>query len=386
MNFEFATASRIIFGNGKMSVVAPMAAEMGRSALIITGRRSERAAPLVASMHKAGLQTMSFRIPREPTISMISEGVVLASQKGCDIIIGLGGGSVIDAAKAIAVLLSNTGEIMQYLEVIGEGKLLTEPSIQCIVLPTTAGTGAEVTSNSVLTSPENNVKVSLRHPTMLPDLVVIDPELTHSMPPALTAATGLDALTQLLESFVSLRSNPLTDALCCDGMKRVARSLPRAYQLGSDGTAREDMALASLFSGLALANAKLGAVHGFAGPIGGMFDAPHGVICARLLPFVMEANIRALKDKGDRQFLTRYDHVAQILTGKIEARAEDGLQWVQDFCTNLDIPRLSTFGIVEEHFSEIVVRAKKASSIKGNPVSLTDQELRTILHKAIKTA
>ena len=383
MRFEFATASRIIFGQGTVKEVAPLASEMGNCILLVTGRNVERAIPLFESLNKTGMKTFIFSVSSEPTIKLIIEGVQTARQNACEVVIGMGGGSAIDTAKAIAVLMTNSGDIMDYLEVIGRGKNLTYAPAPCIAIPTTAGTGAEVTRNSVLTSPEHKVKVSLRSPMMLPDLAVVDPELTYSMPPSITASTGLDALTQILESFVSVKSNPLTDAICLDGLKRAARSLRQAFEDGSDTAARENMAIVSLFGGLALANSKLGAVHGFAGPMGAMFPAPHGVICARMLPFVMEVNIRALQRHSSEQFLLRYDEVAKVLTGNSYARAEDGTGWILDLCETLDVPVLSNFGITEDHFTELVARSKKASSMKGNPVKLTDEELTEILGKAV---
>lgn len=382
MRFEFATAARIIFGKGTVREAAPLASELGNCVLVVTGRNIERAEPLLESLNKAGLQVVTFRVSEEPTIQLTIEGVKLARHSSCDVVIGMGGGSVIDAAKAIAALLSNSGDIMDYLEVIGRGQPLTQAPTPCIALPTTAGSGAEVTRNSVLKSLEHKVKVSLRSPLMLPDIAIIDPELTYSMPPSLTASTGLDALTQILESFVSLKSNPLIDAVCRAGLKRAARSLPRAFTDGHDTNAREDMAMVSLFGGLALANSKLGAVHGIAGPMGGMFTAPHGAICARLLPFVMEVNVRALKRQDSLQFIRRYDEVAQIFTGNFKAKAQDGIAWIHDLCDSFDVPALTAFGITENHFSELVAKSKKASSMQGNPVNLSDEELTEILKKA----
>ena len=231
--------------------------------------------------------------------------------------IGLGGGSAIDAAKAIAALAANGGDPLDYLEVVGRGRSLTQPSLPCIAIPTTAGTGAEVTRNAVLASPEHGIKASLRSATMLPRLALVDPELTYSLPAAVTASTGLDALTQLIEPFTSSKANPLTDALCREGMMRAARSLRTAYEDGRDAAAREDMALASLFGGLALANAGLGVVHGFAGPVGGTFHAPHGAVCAAFLPHVMAVNARALRTRQPGSAaLARYDEIARILTGQ----------------------------------------------------------------------
>jgi len=269
------------------------------------------------------------------------------------------------------------------LEVIGKGKPLSQQPAPCIAIPTTAGTGAEVTKNAVLTSSDQKVKVSLRSPTMIPYLALVDPELTYSMPPTLTAATGLDALTQLLESYVTVKANPLTDALCLEGLKRAARSLEKAYKDGDNISAREDMAIASLFGGLVLANSGLGAVHGMAAPMGGMFPVPHGVACARLLPFVMEVNIKALLRKGAQEYLLRYDHMAQVLTGKTDAKAKDGIAWVGRLCASFDLPRLSDFNIMESSFQEIISRSKKAGSMKGNPVLLNDMDLMEILQKAV---
>ena len=384
MRFEFATASRIIFGKGTLKEVPPLAAEMGTCALLVTGRNVERANPLLELLNETGMKNFIFSVSGEPTTKLIVEGVQAARRNACEVVICMGGGSAIDAGKAIAALLTDSGDIMDYLEVIGRGRNLASAPAPCIAIPTTAGTGAEVTKNSVLTSPEHKVKVSLRSPMMLPDLAVVDPELTYSMPPSITASTGLDALTQILESFVSVKSNPLTDTICLDGLKRAARSLQQACEDGSNAVARENMAIVSLYGGLALANSKLGAVHGFAGPMGAMFPAPHGVICARLLPFVMEVNVRVLRRLSSQQLLIRYEEVAKVLTGKSDARAEDGTAWIRDLCGTLDVPALSNFGITEDHFPELVAGSKKASSMKGNPAKLTDEELTEILRKAVK--
>jgi alcohol dehydrogenase class IV len=384
MQFEFATATRILFGPGTFQEIAPLAAEMGRRGLVITGRSVERAGPLLDELSKRGVGCVRFSVEGEPTTDVALAGVERARDAGCDFVVGVGGGSVIDTGKAIAALMTNRGELLDYLEVIGRGKPLTHTPAPHIAVPTTAGTGSEVTRNAVLASPEHRVKVSLRSPSMLPRLAVVDPELTYSMPPAVTASTGLDALTQVLEPYVSIQANPMTDAICREGMWRAARSLRRAYQDGSDAEAREDMALVSLFGGLALANAKLGAVHGFAGPMGGLFHAPHGTICARLLPSVMEANVRALQARmPDSPSLARYDEVAQLLTGENTARASDGVSWVQDLCQALDVPPLSDFGLTEGDFPTVVEKAGKASSMKGNPIVLTDEELTQILREAV---
>jgi len=313
MRFEFATATRIIFGPGTLREVGPIAAQMGSRALVVTGRTRARATPLLDALTAQGIDIVTFSVAGEPTTEVARLGTQRAREADCDMIIGFGGGSVLDTAKAISALLTNGGVPLDYLEVIGRGQPLTRPSAPCIAIPTTAGTGAEVTRNAVLASPEHRVKVSLRSPLMLPRLALVDPELTHTLPPEITASTGLDALTQVMEPYVSKRANPLTDALCREGMRRAARSLRRAYGQGDDAAAREDMALTSLFGGLALANAKLGAVHGFAGPMGGMFPAPHGAICGRLLPHVMAVNVRALQERlPGSEALRRYDEIARM--------------------------------------------------------------------------
>ena len=384
MSFEFATATRIIFGAGKLAEVGSLAAEMGSRALVVTGKSAYRAAPLLQLLADDGVQAKTFAVPGEPTIVLAQEGVRLARESGCDMVIGFGGGSALDAGKAIAALMTNDGDPLDYLEVIGAGQSLQQPPAHYIAIPTTAGTGAEVTRNAVLASPEHRVKVSLRSPLMLPRLALVDPELTHSMPPAITASTGMDALTQCIEPYLSNHANPLTDALCREGIQRAARSLRRAYEQGDDPTAREDMALASLCGGLALANAKLGAVHGFAGPLGGMFDAPHGAICARLLPFVMEANLKALKQRAPHSpMLPRFDDVAQWLTGSPAATAQDGVNWLHDLSAALDIPPLSDYDVTAADFDALIEKAGRSSSMKGNPIPLTPDELQAILAQAV---
>jgi alcohol dehydrogenase class IV len=241
-----------------------------------------------------------------------------------------------------------------------------------------------VTRNSVLASPEHRQKVSLRSPLLLPRIALVDPELTYSLPAAVTASTGLDALTQLLEPFVSIRSNPLTDSLCREGMVLAARSLRKAYERGGDTQAREDMSLASLFGGMALANAGLGGVHGFAGVLGGMFHAPHGAICARLLPLVMEENIRALREREpDNPILKRYQEVARLLTGNPRASAEDGIAWVDELIKDLHVPALGMYGMSQADVPDIVEKASGASSMKANPIKLTREELNHIITQAI---
>ena len=384
MRFEFGTVTRIAFGPGTVREVAPAARELGQRALLVTGRSQARAAPLLAQLKEAGIACCGCVVHDEPTVDLVRRAVEFARKERCDLVIALGGGSALDAGKAIAALLTNGGDLMDYLEVIGQARPLTQPSAPFIAVPTTAGTGTEVTRNAVLASPEHRVKVSMRSPLMLARLAVIDPELTYGLPPEVTARTGLDALTQLIEPYVSTRANPLTDGFCLEGMKRVSRSLRRACREGDDPAARQDMAAAALLSGLALANAGLGVVHGLAGPIGGMFPAPHGAVCAALLPGGMETNIHALRERAPQSdVLHRYDEIGRVLTGRPDARAEDGVAWAKQVCRELAIPPLRSHGIGEPDFPMLVAKASQASSMKANPIALTAEELRTVLDSAL---
>jgi alcohol dehydrogenase class IV len=223
----------------------------------------------------------------------------------------------------------------------------------------------------------------LRSPLMLPQVALVDPELTYDLPPRVTATTGLDALTQLIEPYFSARANPLADAFCVEGIRRVGGALGRAYHDGTDRKARHDMALASLFGGLALANAGLGIVHGFAAVLGGSSKAPHGALCAALLPHGMAANVDALRARAPQHpALERYAAIARLLTGRNQASAEDGIEWVHALCAELNVPSLGTWGIAEADFPGLVEKAARASSMQANPLALTDEELLAVLSAA----
>jgi alcohol dehydrogenase class IV len=382
--FEFATATRIIFGAGAIRKIGEIAKNYGQRALVVTGKNQSRANRLRTELEKAGVGSALFSVSGEPSIATVEQGVKHAKEQGCDLVVAFGGGSAIDSGKAIAAMLTNEGELLDYLEVVGRGKPLAKPSAAFIAVPTTAGTGSEVTRNAVLASPEHKLKASLRSPLMLPRVAVVDPELTHDLPAEITASTGLDALTQVIEPYVCARANPLTDSLCVEGIRRATRSLQKVFENGQDAAAREDMAVASLFGGFALANAGLGAVHGFAGPIGGMFAAPHGAICAALLAPVMAANIQALEQRAPgHPTLGRYEQIAGIMDNKQTARAADGVEWVRRLVSDLRAPALRAYGITEKDVPEIVEKAMQASSMKANPIVLTAAELEDVLKSAI---
>jgi len=351
--------------------------------MVITGRNPDRARTLTTALTESGVESVVFPLAGEPTVENVAKAADQARSAACEVFIGLGGGSAMDGAKAAAVLAANPGDPFDYLEVIGRGRVPAGGSLPCVAIPTTAGSGAEVTRNAVLTSPQHHLKVSLRCASMLPRVALVDPQLTLDLPPDLTASTGLDALTQLIEPYVSSRANPITDGFCLDGIRRVARSLEKAYSNPNDLKAREEMALASLLGGMSLSNSGLGAVHGFAGPIGGAFPAPHGAVCAALLPWVMEANIHALRLRAPNHVgLSRYRYVSRVLTGKEDATSDTGLAWIRSFIGQCGLPRLRDLGVRHEHFSGLIEKAVLSSSMKSNPIALTAVELRTILDRA----
>lgn len=384
LQFEFATASRVLFGPGRFAEIGKLAAELGHKAFVANGMDIDHQSALSERLKATGVLAIFFNVTGEPTVASIQNGLEQARGFNPDLVIGFGGGSAIDTGKAIAVLQTNPGDPLDYLEVIGRGQSLRQPPLPMIAIPTTAGTGSEVTRNAVLGVPEQKVKVSLRSPLMLPRIALVDPELAYDLPPEITASTGFDALTQVIEPFVCNLPSPLVDALCRDGIRRAARSLVRAVEDGHDACARTDMALVSLFGGLALANARLGAVHGLAGVLGGMYNAPHGAVCARLLEPVMAANIEVLRLRGNGdEILDRYREIACLLTGRRRAIPEDGSIWVNKLNRRLKIPGLQKYGIQPADFSEIIEKAQRASSTRGNPVVLEKQDLAKILEMAL---
>src|ERR1700761_8542320 len=340
-DFEFSTASRIVVGPGRAAELPELVAGLGTRVLVFTGASPARHEQLLKSLHTP---LAVFPVSGEPTIEMARVGAAAARDHGADVVTAIGGGSVIDLAKAVAMLAGNGGDPLDYLEVVGSGQPIIQPSAPCVAVPTTAGTGAEVTANAVLASPAHQLKASLRSPLMIPRVALVDPQLTLSCPPEVTAASGLDALTQCLEPFVSVQANPLTDGLAREGLRQAARGLRAAFDDGSNLTARTEMAICSLLGGISLANAKLGAVHGLAGVIGGRADVPHGLACAALLAPGMQANIRALRLSG-RPSARRYTEVARLLTGNRSASVDDGVAWIRETAAVLGVPPLAAFGL-----------------------------------------
>jgi alcohol dehydrogenase class IV len=386
---ELAAPVRLVFGAGVAARAGTLARELGGHALLVTGRGGARAGAVTAALDAAGVRATLFTVAGEPTVDDARAGTAAARAAGCDLVIGLGGGSALDAAKAIAALLGNGGDPLDYLEVVGRGQPLTRASIPLIAIPTTAGTGSEVTKNAVLASPAHGVKASLRSPLMLPRMALVDPELLMGLPAAVLASSGIDALSQLIEPFISTRATPLTDELAREGIRLSAGALRRAHAAARVGSElapadREALARASLFGGLCLANAGLGAVHGFAAPLGGMFSAPHGAVCAALLPAVLRVNARALAARDDATpalatpALVRLREVAALVTGRADATIDDGIAWIADLRAALEIPGLAHHGLTPARIPELVAKARAASSMKSNPLVLTDEELTEI--------
>lgn len=378
-SFDLALPGRISFGAGRSAELTQVVARLGSRVLVVTGGNPERVAGLVDPVRAGASALVGVCVPDEPSVSDARTAVAAGREVEADVVLAIGGGSPIDLAKAVAMLLANGGDPLDYIEVVGQGHPITRPSLPLVAVPTTSGTGAEVTANAVLAVPEHGVKASLRHPSMLPRHAIVDPVLTLGCPPAVTAAAGMDALTQCLEPYVSRRANPVTDAWARAGLAAASRGLRAAYADGSDLSARTEMSLCSLLGGLSLANAKLGAVHGFAGVIGGLSAAPHGAICAALLAPVCRANLA----RADAALGERFTEVARVLTGHSSASAEDGLAWIEATRELLDVPGLSAYGLGPDQAAEIVAKSARASSMQGNPVVLSEDELARVYAAAL---
>jgi alcohol dehydrogenase class IV len=381
--FEFFGPGRIVFGRGKFAQVGELAAGLGKSPMVVYNGR-DAIDRLTAMLPKAIVR----RQRGEPTVVQIDEALGEARRAGCDCVIGLGGGSAIDAAKAVAALLSNGGSPVDYMEVVGKGQKIAKPSAPWMAIPTTAGTGAEATRNAVIGLPEKKFKASIRSELMLPRIALVDAELGVGVSPEVTASSGMDALCQVIESYTSIGTNEMTDVLALCGIEHGARTLPVAFHDGKNIVARECMALTALLSGITLTSAGLGAVHGFAAPIGANFPVPHGTVCAALLPHVVATNVRALRAKNETRGLKRYADVGRRLPelGRVDDRtAMDGcVRFLFDLVRELKIPPLKDFGMSEASVKEMVGLARKASSMKFNPVVLTDDELSNALLAAIE--
>ena len=377
--FDLALPRRVLVGPGRAAELAGLLPGLGRRVLLCTGRDPSRHLDLLGGGDPVAVRPVA----HEPTVDDVRTATQQARAAGADVVVAIGGGSVLDMGKAVAILLGNATDPLDHLEVVGRGLPVERPAVPYVAVPTTAGTGAEATANATLRSPQHGIKASIRSPHMLAAVALVDPLLTVTCPPAVTASSGLDALTQCLEPYVSPRGNPATDAVAAEGLRRGARALRRAYEHGGDPEAREEMALCSLLGGIALANAKLGAVHGLAGVIGGMIDAPHGAVCATLLAPVVEVNLQVLRERdAGSPALRRYADVGRLLTGRDDATIEDAVSWLRETVAALHVPPLDAVGLRPAQFTEVAGKAARSSSMQGNPVPLNEDQLIAVLRRA----
>lgn len=381
MNFDFSTSGQIIFGQGSIQRLAEVITGIGGYGMVVMGSHLDGNNPVEDNLISAGIPYTRTVVLREPTMDIIEAGAAEARDKKVDFIIAIGGGSVIDAGKAIGMLASNAGRVLDFVEVVGKGQRFTKPSLPVIAIPTTAGTGSEVTRNAVVSIPQHKVKASLRHPGMVPYKAIIDPGLMLDLPAGITSSTGMDALTQVIEPFTSAKSNPMVDSLCLPAIKMGIQSLPECYSTPHNLEAREKMAYVSLIGGIALTNAGLGAVHGFAAAIGGMKDIPHGAICASMLVPVLEANYLAIMERQpENPARDKYEILTKLLLPPGRRNVEELIKMLYQFTQEIGTPGLGKLGVRTEEYPQIVEKALNASSMKGNPIRLSAEELTNILH------
>ncbi|MCC5956654.1 MAG: iron-containing alcohol dehydrogenase [Natronohydrobacter sp.] len=371
--FAFATASTIRFGRGTFHDLPSLAAGQGRRVLLLRSASVAQAEDLARALRQTGA-VLDLIARGEPDLPAIEANLALARPFAPDLVIALGGGAVIDHGKALAALIPAPHGALRYLEVVGEGQPLDAPPLPLIAIPTTAGTGAEVTRNAVIQVPQARRKVSLRDPRLYPTRAVVDPDLCLSCPKPVILASGLDAVTQVIEPFICARANPLTDALCQQAIPRGLSALRRLMDQ-DDTRAWDDMALTSLCGGIALANAGLGAVHGFAGVIGGQTGAAHGAICGALLAPVLLANQRATAP--DTAARARIDWVLDQITAEYGS-----LQRFRDWSAGHGLRPLAEMGVLSADHAMLAQEARLSSSYKANPVDLDLSELVEILQAA----
>lgn len=387
VRFDLALPGDIRFGSARVGELAGVLVGLGVTrAMVVTGRTPARADAPRRALVEAGVDSVVLPVTGEPSVDTVRQGVRAVRDAACDGVVGYGGGSALDVAKAVALLAVTGADPLDHLEVIGRGRPVERTGLPCVAVPTTAGTGAEVTRNAVLSG--DGVKASLRTPLMVPRAALVDPDLLACLGPAIIASSGADALAQLVEPFLSARANPVTDALARDGLRRSARSLRPAHEQGLAGEEaaglREDLALASLFGGLCLANAGLGAAHGIAGVVGGRFNAPHGAVCAALLAPVVQVNLRALTERAPAHpALARMPELGALLTGEPSATGTDAVEWLTRLRSALGVAGLGRYGATAADVPALVSGARRASSMKANPVELTDAELAEIVTEAL---
>ncbi|NIY92951.1 iron-containing alcohol dehydrogenase [Vibrio diazotrophicus] len=378
--FQFMTSSRIIFGEGALENSLSLIKQFGYSVLLVSGKQSERARPIIDYLNQQKLRYQHVSISGEPNITMVEETAIIGRRFSPNLVVAIGGGSVLDMGKALAAIIPNQGNVYDYVEVLGRCVPLKTKPLPMIAIPTTASTGSEVTRKAVLKSGQDKVKVSLRSPDMIPDVAIVDPTLTYGTEPLISGRGAMETFTHLMESYVCGEPNPLTDMVCEEGMRKLARAvLPACLQ--DDKTARADLSFAAMLGGMASTNAKLGAAHGLASALCGKLEAPHSVITARLSPYVMLENVNAARLAGRNDILLRYKHLAELLIGNNQAKIEDGVAWIEDMLDRLGLPLLSSFGVCNTSFDKVAQDALQSNSIKGNPIPLTKERLVYILNQ-----
>ncbi|MBB1464517.1 iron-containing alcohol dehydrogenase [Vibrio sp. SG41-7] len=376
--FQFMTSTKIIFGDGALPASLSLFNQYGYSVLLVTGNTLERTSLVTDYLDAQSMRYQQIAVSGEPNIKMVEEAATSARRFKPDMVVAMGGGSAIDMGKALAAVLPNQGNLYDYVEVVGRNVPLKTKPLPFIAIPTTASTGAEVTKNAVLKSGQDQVKISLRSPEMLADVAIVDPALTHGTNPYLSGRGAMDAFTHLMEAYVCGEPNPLTDMICEEGLRKLSCSVIQAC-IYDEPQARSDLAFASMLGGMAITNAKLGAAHGLASALGGKISAPHSVITARLAPFVMLENIAVAKEQQRNDILARYQRIAQIVTGNVEAKEEEAITWLSEVLDTLKLPSLLEFGVCEAQFDEVSADALKSVAIKGTPLPLNQERLVHIL-------
>jgi len=378
--FQFMTSNRIVFGEGALEKSLSLIKQFGYSVLLVSGKSSERSKVVVDYLNAQKLRYQHVAISGEPNITMVEETAIIGRRFLPDLVVAIGGGSALDMGKALAAIIPNKGNVYDYVEVVGRNVPLKAKPLPFIAIPTTACTGAEVTKNAVLKSGQDQVKVSLRSPDMLADVAIVDPTLTYGTDTYISGRGAMKAFTHLVEAYVCGDPNPLTDMICEEGIRKIAKSAIPAC-INDDKQARADIAFAAMLGGMATTNAKLGAAHGLTSALGGKLEAPHSLITARLSPYVMQENVNAARNAGREDILNRYRHLAQLVTNDVNANIEDGIQWVEDMLDRLGLPVLGKFGVCSTSFDRVARDALKSHSIKGNPIPLTKDRLVHILHQ-----
>lgn len=380
-SFDFATTGCIRFGRGRAGEAAQLAAARGHRVGLVHGATAARSDWLAHALEAKGCDVCRIKVAGEPSIETLEPALAALGGADCDVIVALGGGSVLDMGKAVAALLPQTGAPLDYLEIVGSGRTLEKDPIPLIAIPTTAGTGSEATRNAVIGVPGAGRKVSLRDRRMLPAVAIVDPALTDGTPAGVTLSCGLDALTQVIEPYLSNRANPITDALCTRAIPLGAAALQR-LMTAEDPVARDEMAWVSLCGGIALANAGLGAVHGLAGVLGGVTGAAHGALCGALLPHVLRANADRLEERSEAGNRVAWVNATLARQGAACDCRNGGADALEGWAHRAGLPRLSAMGDPADDFQTIAEAARQSSSMRANPVELSTDELVAILRAA----